>query len=116
MDLSDLTKALLEYDTLSARQWVADAAREHVKWSSVLPPQLDATGMAVAAGVAELLAERDGQSPPPWTAAIKAAPQPLFLVHEALRMPGLRRLCQEEGPEPLRRRSIYAPPEFLTFA
>lgn len=116
MDLHDLTRALLEYDALTARQWVADAARERVTWSAVPPPQLDATGMAVAAGVAEVLAQRAGQPPPAWTAGVKAAPKPLFLAGEALHMPRLRRLCEEEGPEPLRRRNIYAPPEFLTFA
>jgi len=32
------------------------------------------------------------------------------------RMPRLRRLCEEEGPAPLRERGILAPPEFLTWA
>jgi hypothetical protein len=31
-------------------------------------------------------------------------------------MPRLRRLCESEGPEPLRRRGLFAPPEFLTHA
>lgn len=31
-------------------------------------------------------------------------------------MPRLRRSCEAEGPEPLRVRRIYAPPEFLTAA
>jgi len=116
MDLRDLTTALLGYDVLAARQWVADAARQHLDWSRVPPPDLDATGMAVAAGVAELLAQRAGQLPPPWTASVQSAPQAIFLVRAALHMPRLRRLCEEEGPEPLRRRTVYAPPEFLTFA
>jgi len=116
MDLHDLTRALLEYDALAARQWVADAAREHVNWSEIPAPRLDATGMAVAAAVTELLAQRAGQSPPTWTATVQAVAKPLFLVREASRLPRLRRLCEEEAPEPLRRRRIYAPPEFLTFA
>ena len=31
-------------------------------------------------------------------------------------MPRLRRACETEGPEPLRRRRLLAPPEFLTSA
>lgn len=116
MELSDLANALLEHDVLAARQWVADAAREQVDFSTMPRPDLDPTGMALAAGLAELLSSRAGQPPPPWAAEVEAAPQPVFLVHEALRLPRLRRLCQEEGPEPLRRRALYAPPEFLTFA
>lgn len=116
MDLHDLTRALLEYDTLAARQWVADAIREQITWTRLPQPQLDTVGMAVAAGVIEMLAERYGQAPPPWTAGVKAAPKPIFLSREALRLPRLRRLCEQEGPESLRRRAVYAPPEFLTFA
>jgi hypothetical protein len=72
--------------------------------------------MAIAAGIAELLAERNAQEPPPWTRPIPAAAEPVFLVKAAQRMPRLRRLCEEEGPEPLRRRRLLAPPDFLTAA
>ncbi len=117
MDLRDLVVALLAYDTLAARQWVADSLREGGDWESVpRPADLDATGMVVAAGVAELLAERAGQAPPPWAKAIEASPTPIYLVKAVLTMPRLRRLCEEEGPEPLRRRGILAPPDFLTVA
>jgi len=37
-------------------------------------------------------------------------------VRAALTMPRLRRLCEVEGPEPLRRRAVMAPPDFLTIA
>ncbi|MEE8583936.1 MAG: hypothetical protein V3T83_03695 [Acidobacteriota bacterium] len=42
--------------------------------------------------------------------------EPVYLVRAALSMPRLRRLCRQEGPEPLRWRGILAPPEFLTMA
>ena len=117
MDLKDLVQALLQYDGLSARQWLADAARSGLVWSEVpAPVGLDATERAVAAGVAELLAERAGQSPPGWTATVPPAPQNLFLVRAAATMPRLRAICEQDGPEPLRRRGLLAPPDFLSRA
>jgi hypothetical protein len=117
MELHDLVRALLQRDALAARQWVADAGRESIVWSAVpapagwTPPEL-----AVAAGVVELLASRAHQPPPSWTAVIDRAPDPVYLVRAAETMPRLRRSCETEGPESLRRRQIYAPPDFLTIA
>src|SRR5688500_9264033 len=117
MRLEDLVDALLRYDHLTARQWVADAGREHLEWRRVpVPTGLDAIGLAVAAGVAELLASRAGQAPPVWTAAVPGVDEPLFLVRAAARMPRLRASCETEGPEPLRKRRLLAPPDFLTAA
>lgn len=117
MDLKDLVRALLAFDALSARQWLADAQRSGFVWTQVPAPLgLDATGLATAAGVAELLAERAGQPPPSWAAGVPSAPERLFLVRAAASMPRLRSLCEREGPEPLRRRGLLAPPEFLSIA
>ena len=117
MQLDDLVHALVSYDAIGARQWVADAARAATVWEHIPEPRgLDATAMAVAAGVVELLAGRSGQRPPSWTAGVPAAPQPLFLVRAASTMPRLRRICEESAPEPLRKRKILAPPEFLMVA
>lgn len=117
MRLEDLVEALLSHDTLAARQWVIDAGRAHFDWSRVLvPTDRDPIPLAVAAGVAELLARRAGQEPPGWTKAVPALPEPFFLVRAAAKMPRLRRVCEVEGPEPLRRRGLLAPPDFLTAA
>jgi hypothetical protein len=117
VDLEDLVRALLRFDALTARQWLADAARSKLRWSEVpAPSDLDETERALAAGVAELLAARAGQAAPPWTAAIPAAPRTVFLVRSAATMPRLRAACEREGPEPLRRRGLLAPPDFLTIA
>ena len=117
MELASLVRSLLAYDALSARQWVADAAREGAVWDRIPRPEgLDRTALALAAGVVELLAARAGQSAPAWAAEAPSAPGTMFLVRAATRMPRLRRLCEEEGPEPLRRRGFLAPPEFLTVA
>lgn len=117
MDLRELVRALLAFDALTARQWVADSIRQGVDWASMPEPtDLDGVALGIAAGVAELLAARAGQAPPPWTGNVHAASTPVYLVKAARTMPRLRRLCEEEGPEPLRRRGILAPPEFLIVA
>ena len=117
MDLRDLVQALLRRDALVARQWVADAGRESIVWSDVpRPVGCTAQELAVAAGVVELFASRADQIPPPWTATVSHAPAPVYLVRAAETMPRLRRLCETEGPEPLRWRHVFAPPEFLTMA
>ena len=117
IDIEHLYTKMTAYDSLAARQCVVDAARGGLEWRRVPAPEdLDPVGMAVAAGVTELLASRAGQSPPAWTAEVSAAPEPVFLVRAAAKLPRLRRSCEQEGPEPLRRRGVLAPPEFLTSA
>jgi hypothetical protein len=115
MQIRALIDALMSFDALRARQWVADAKRMPISWAEVARPAgMDAQQLAVAAGVIELLAERSGQSSPSWTAEVAASPKRIYLVRAAESMPRLRQLCEEEGPEPLRRRQIMAPPEFLS--
>jgi hypothetical protein len=117
MELRDLIDALLNYDALTARQWVADAARLPIHWPDVEQPNgLTPDQLAVAAGVAELLAQRMGQQPPAWTHEVAPSSTTIYLVRSARTMPRLRLLCEQEGPEPLRRRHILAPPEFLAIA
>jgi hypothetical protein len=117
MELRDLVEALLSRDALRARQWAADAARETVRWREVPRPLgWSALELAVGAGVVELFASRSGQTPPPWTAAVGCAPDPVYLVRAAETMPRLRLSCETQGPEPLRLRRIYAPPDFMTAA
>ena len=117
MQIRTLIEALMSFDVLRARQWVADAMRLPISWSGIArPADMDAEELAVAAGVVELLAARSGQPSPSWTVDVGESPRRIYLVRAAESMPRLRQLCEEEGPEPLRRRKIMAPPEFLTVA
>jgi hypothetical protein len=117
VELASLVHLLRSRDALGCREWLVDAARAGFDWARV--PELhglDAVELAIAAGVVEMMAERDGKMAPPWTARVPPSPQRMFLVKAAESMPRLRRLCEQEGPWPLRRRGILAPPEFLTAA
>jgi hypothetical protein len=117
MRLEDLVQALLSHDALTARAWVAKASRAGLRWPEIPRPEgLDSIGLAIAAGITETLAARSGQAAPQWTADVPGLAEPFLLVRAAATMPRLRRLCETEGPEPLRRRGLLAPPEFLTAA
>ena len=117
MDLVDLVRLLCRKDALGARTWMEASRRAGFDWALVPQPSgMDPLGMAVAAGVTEMLALRAGKTPPAWTAGIPGVDGPVFLVRAAEVMPRLRRLCESHGPEPLRSRGILAPPEFLTAA
>ena len=117
MDLRDLATALHRHDALGARAWVAESVRQDFDWPSAPRPEgLDRIALAIAAGMAELLATRAGKQPPSWTADVAGLSEPFSLVRAAAVMPRLRRLCETEGPEPLRSRGLLAPPEFLTAA
>ena len=64
----------------------------------------------------ELFADRRNEPPPAWTRDIGPVARPLYLVAAAESMKRLRRLCLAESPEPMRRRRLYAPPNFLEMA
>jgi hypothetical protein len=117
VNLRDLVDAIVARDALRARQWVADAERAGFDWSRVPEPcDLDALGLAVAAALVELMGGRHGVPTPSWTRRVPASPRRIYLVRAAESLPRLRRLCEQEGPEPLRRRGLFAPPDFLTAA
>ena len=117
MELPDLVRALLARDALKARQWAADAERASMIWTEIpRPVGLSPLEMAVAAGIVELFASRSDQTPPSWTATIGSAPDSLYLVRASETMPRLRLSCETDGPERLRVRRIYAPPDFMTAA
>jgi hypothetical protein len=111
-----LAEAALRHDSLQVRSLAQELVRTTRRFSDIpRPTSRDARILAVAAGLVELLALRAGQSPPSWTSGVGASPEPHFLLDAARTMKRLRRLCQTESPEPLRKRSLYAPPEYLTF-
>jgi hypothetical protein len=117
MELTDLVCHILSGDLVAARQWVADAHRERIKWSTVKRP-IDLSGreLTVAAGLVELLASRAGEAPPPWSHGIGPEPTPLVLDPGLERMPRSFAHATTDGPEPLRKRNLVALPDFLAVA
>jgi hypothetical protein len=117
MDLPELVRAILAGDLLAARQCVADAYREHVRWDQVeRPDALDDRDLAVAAGLVELLSSRGGMNPPAWTAAVGPVREAIILDPGLEQMPRSFAHAKSNGPEPLRRRNLVALPDFLVVA
>jgi hypothetical protein len=113
----EVANAALRRESLLLRSLVQDLLHNSTALNTIPRPATDdLLTLAVSAAILELLAARTGQASPSWTAEIGALPEPFYLVEAAQRMPRLRRLCETESPEPLRKRGLYAPPDFLTFA
>jgi hypothetical protein len=112
-----LAEAALGRDALQVRALARDLMRMHPQLRDVPPPQsLDPRVQTVAAGLIELLAENDSQKAPSWSTDIGGLKEPFHLLEAAARMPRLRAQCEAESPAPLRKRNLFAPSGFLTFA
>jgi hypothetical protein len=118
MDLIEqIAEAALQRDSLRLRSLVQDMTRSKTNWSNVpRPTTQDVRLLAIAASLTELLAARQNQTPPAWTKDIGPLKEPFFLLRSAETMQRLRTLCENQAPEPMRRRRLYAPPNFLEFA
>ena len=115
--LEELAEAVLRRESLLARSLSQDFLRETKDLHAVPQPAVEDKRLLVAAAaIIELLAARSHQEPPDWTGDIGPLTEPIFLVEAAERMTRLRTLCETQAPEPLRKRRLYAPPNFLTFA
>ena len=117
MELRILIDAILAGDLLAARQWVADAKREQLRWEALpYPRELAGRQLTVAAGVVELFARRAGEVPPAWTEAVGPERDPVVLDPGLEQMPRSFARAKASGPEPLRKRNLVALPDFLEVA
>jgi hypothetical protein len=115
--VEQMAQAALAGEALLLRELALEWLRENPHLAaSPAPVTEDPDVRVVAAGLVELLADRCGQPPPPWAAEVGGMREPRFLVESAKTMPRLRRLCEAESPLPLRRRGLFAPANFLSFA
>ena len=115
--LEELAQAALGNNSLLLRSLYQDFLRETPLLETCRRPETnDKQVLAAAASLIELLALRSRQAPPQWTQDIGPLLQPIYLVPSASAMKRLRILCENESPEPLRKRGFYAPPNFLEFA
>jgi hypothetical protein len=114
--IEQLAQAALNGESLRLRSLTQDLLREQPLLSAYPKPQTqDPRLLTTAAALLELLAGRLHQAPPPWTSEIGALADPVYLLKEATQMKRLRAFCETEAPEPLRKRGLYAPPNFLEF-
>jgi hypothetical protein len=115
--IEQLAQAALERDNLRLRMLTQDLLHSKIPFHKIPRPSSgDPRILAVSASIVELLAARQQRQPPAWTKEIGALNEPFFLIESALRMKRLRELCETQSPEPLRKRHLYAPPNFLQFA
>ncbi|MCB0212639.1 MAG: hypothetical protein KDJ52_25065 [Anaerolineae bacterium] len=116
IEIKELAEAVLNQDGIVVRSLVQDFLAQQPDLSNLPKPDTDdARILAVAAALVELFAMRLEQEVPSWTGTIGPISEPIFLVKAAASMKRLRELCFTEAPEPLRRRGLYAPPNYLEF-
>jgi len=114
--LEQVATAARDYESLQLRSLTQDLLRQTTRLSDVPRPiTTDPQLLAIAASLIELFAVRQKQTPPAWVSDIAALPEPFFLVKAAQQMKRLRELCETQSPEPMRKRKLYAPPNFLEF-
>ncbi len=112
-----IANAILAYEDLHVRALTMEWLRHQLPLTEVPRPETDdARVLAVAAAIVELLAQRAGETPPAWTAEIGGLDEPFFVWPLTPRQTFTRNLCLTEAPEPLKKRNIYSPPNYLTFA
>ena len=115
--IHQLAEAALRRDTIQLRALVHELLSVYPDVGNVPVPQsTDTRVQAASAALAELLALRREQNPPPWCERVGALEEPFYLLASAARMRRLRDQCKRESPDPLRERKLYAPADFLTFA
>ena len=114
--LEQLAEAALNRDNLRLRSLAQDWLAEHPRLTDVPHPRTgDPRLLSAAASLVELFAQRRRQDPPVWAREVGSLPEPFFLLEAAASMKRLRVLCETQAPEPLRKRRLYAPPNFLEF-
>jgi hypothetical protein len=115
--IEQLAQAAISQDHLRLRSLVQDLVSSRIEISKLTAPKSDdARIRATSASIAELIAMRQNQAPPSWTKEIGALKEPFYLLESAQQMKRLRKLCETQSPEPMRKRKLYAPPHFLEFA
>jgi hypothetical protein len=115
--LEELAQAALDRDGLRLRSLTQDFLSETPRASDTARPvTTDQRVLATAASLIELFAQRMQQPAPDWTKDVGPLGEPFYLLESATRLKRLRILCETQSPLPLRRRHLYAPPNFLEFA
>ncbi len=114
--IEQIAEAALNGQSLETRSLVQEFFQANPELQTIPQPNLtDTKILATSASLLELFADRLNQDAPAWTATVSALPEPVYLVKAASTMKRLKILCETESPFPLRKRHIYAPPNYLEF-
>ena len=115
--IEQIAAAVLYDDSLATRSLVQEFLRSQPVLADVPRPVTeDRNLLVVVAALLELFSLRTQQPAPGWTQQVGPVEEPLYLLRSATHMRRLRDLCRDAAPEPLRRRHLYAPPDYLAFA
>lgn len=115
--IEQIAAAALHTDNLLTRTLAQEFLRSQPVLADIPQPETDdPVLLAVTAALLELFSLRTHQPAPAWTRQVGPVEQPLYLLKSAAHMRRLRALCHDAAPEPLRRRRLYAPPDYLAFA
>ena len=117
VQIEQIADAALKGEGVTARSLTQDFFRGDPHLADIPKPDINDVRLLVAcASLLELFASRLEQEAPTWTNSVEPLPEPVFLVKAAATMKRLRELCEKESPEPLRKRGLLAPPNYLEFA
>lgn len=115
--LDKLAIAALAGEAMTTRSLLQDFRRLTPRLADVPAPESqDGNVRSLAAALIKLLAQRNGEPPPEWSAQIGAVIEPIHLLLSARTMKRLRQLCEQTSPEPLRKRGFFAPANYLMSA
>lgn len=115
-NLEKLARAVINYDTLSARSLIPAFYASNLVLSDISKPDSnDEEVLVMAAALVELIALRRRQPAPAWSDEVGGLREKKYLLKAATTMRRLRMLCESESPEPLRKRGLLAPPTFLEY-
>jgi hypothetical protein len=103
--IEQLAEAVLNGEGLTARSLVQDLFSERPRLADISrSPVDDERILAASASLLELFASRWGQDAPVWTKDISSLAEPTYLLKSINTMKRLRKLCEQESPESLRKR------------
>jgi hypothetical protein len=117
MNLADVVKAALSDDDLIVRSWILDLHRNPTLVSALpRPDHLDASQMAVAAGLVEQISNLLGTPMPSWVSAVAPSPHEIFLPPALAKLPRSRAHAVQQSPAPFKKRRIFASADYLSVA
>ena len=116
MLLRGIARAALADRDIVARAFSNELARSLADHpvTNISKPASRGKTLMLCAALAEMFAQRLGQSPPAWTAEIGGPSEVVILFRTARRVRELRERLEATAPEPLRRRNFLAAHNWLT--